>query len=113
MSGPAISHCIKYNDQQEQNYDSLQLRENSNRSNHNYSKSRSRVDNNFKDINLQQEFRQLSKFNESSQSRDRSNIKKLFNEIKDYHLPYQIHNLSDDDIPGDYSDSECEFVILN
>ena len=51
MSGHTIRHCFKYNDQQEQNYDSLQLRENSNRSYHNYSKSRSRVDNNFNEIN--------------------------------------------------------------
>ena len=32
MSGHTIRHCFKFNDQQEQNYDSLQLRENSNRS---------------------------------------------------------------------------------
>ena len=73
MSGHTISHCFKYNDQQEQNYDSLQLRENSNKSYHKYSKNRSRVDNSFNDINPQQEFRHLSNFNESSQSRDRSN----------------------------------------
>ena len=47
MSGHTIRHCFKYIDQQEQNYDSLQLGENSNRSYHNYSKSRSRVDNKF------------------------------------------------------------------
>ena len=113
MSGHTIRHCFKYNDQQEQIYDSLQLRENSNRSYHNYSKIRSRVDNNFNDINPQQEFRHLSNFKESSQSRDRSNSKKPFNENNDYHSPYQIHNFSDDDIPGDYTDNECEFFILN
>ena len=63
MSGHTISHCFKYNDQQDQNYDSLQLRENSNRSCHNYSKSRPRVDNNFNDKNSQQEFRHLSNLN--------------------------------------------------
>ena len=113
MSGHTIRHCFKYNDQQEQNYDSLQLRENSNRSYHNYSKSRSRVDNNFNDISPQQEFRHLSNFKESSQSRDRSNSKKPFNENNHYHSPYQIHNFSDDDIPGDYTDNECELVNLN
>ena len=77
MSGHTIRHCFKYNDQQEQNYDSLQLRENSNRSYHNYSKSRSRVDNKFKDINPQQEFRHLSNFKESFQSLDMSNSKKI------------------------------------
>ena len=72
-----------------------------------------RVDNNFNDINSQQEFRHLSNFNESSQSRDRSNSKKHFNENNDYHSPYEIHNFSDDDIPGDYTDNECELVNLN
>ena len=105
--------CFKYNDQQEQNYDSLQLRENSNRSYHNYSESRSRVDKSFNDINPQQEFRHLSNFIESSQSRDRSNSKKPFNKNNDYHSPYQIHNFSDDDIPGDYTKNECKFVNLN
>ena len=76
MSGHTIRHCFKYNDQQEQNYDSLQLRENSNRSYHNYNKSRSRVDKNFNDINPQQDVRHLSNFKGSSQSRDSSNSKK-------------------------------------
>ena len=76
ISGHRIRHCFKYNDQQEQNYDSLQLREKSNRSYHNFNKSRSRVDNNFNDIVPHQEFRHLSNFKENSQSRDRSNSKK-------------------------------------
>ena len=101
MSGHTIRHCFKYNDQKEQNYDSLQLRENSNRSYHNYSKSRSKVDNNFNDINPQHEFRHLSNYNESSQPRDSSNSEKSFNENNDCHSPYQIHNFSDDDISGD------------
>ena len=113
MSGHTIRHCFKFNNQQEQNYDSLQLRENSYRSYHNYSKNRSRVDNNFNDINHQQEFRHLSNFKESSQSRDRSNSEKPFNENNDYPEPYQIHNFSDDDIPGDFTNNECEFVNLN
>ena len=113
MSGHTISHCFKYNDQQEQNYNSLQLRENSNRSHHNYSKNRSRVDNKFNDINPQQEFKHLSNFNESSQPRDNSNSEKSFNENNDCHSPYQIHNFSDDDIPGDYTDNGCELVNLN
>ena len=113
MSGHTIRRCFKYNDQQEQNYDSLQLRENSNRSYHNYSKSRSRVDKNFNEINRKQDFRHLSSFKESSQSRDRSNSKEHFNENNDYYSPYQIHNFSDDDIPGDYTVNECEHVNLN
>ena len=112
MSGHTIRHCFNYNDQQEQNYHSLQLRENSNRSYHNYSKSRLRVDSNFNDINPQQEFRHLSNLNESSEMSDRSNSKKPFNENNDYHLSYQIHNFSDDDIPGDYTNNECELVTL-
>ena len=88
MSGHKISHCFKYNDQQEQNYDSLQLGDNSNRNYHYYSKSRSRVDNNFNEINFKQDFRHLSNFKQSSQSRDRSNSKKPFNENNDYHSPY-------------------------
>ena len=86
MSGHTIRHCFEYNDQQEQNYDSLQLRENSNRSYNNYSTSMSRVDNNFNDINPQQEFRPLSNFKENFQSRDRSNSKKPCNKNNDYHI---------------------------
>ena len=84
-SGHTVRQCFKYNDQQEQIFDSLQLRENSHRSYHNYSKIRSRVDNNFNDINRQQELRHLSNFKESSQSRDRSNNEKPFSEKNNYH----------------------------
>ena len=83
ISGHTISHCFKYNDRQEKNYDSLQIRENANRNFHKHS-CRSKVDNIFIDISPQQEF---SSQQESSQSRDKSNRKKPFNENNDYHSP--------------------------
>ena len=49
-SDHTISHYFNYNDQQEQNYDSLQVRENSDRNYHNYKKNTSRIDINFNDI---------------------------------------------------------------
>ena len=61
FTGHRMSQFFKYKDQQEQNYDSLQVRENLNRSYHNYSKSRSRVDNNFNDINHQKRFQAFVK----------------------------------------------------
>ena len=105
-----IRHCYKYKDHQEQNYASLQIRENANRSFHDFS-CRSRVGNNFKDITHQQEFRHMSNYNECCQSRDKPF--KPFNRNNDYHLPYQIHNFSDVEIPGDYTDNELELLNLS
>ena len=55
----------------------------------------------------------MSNFKESSQSRDRSNSKKPFNENNNYHSPHQIHNFRDDDIPGEYTNNAYELFNLN
>ena len=112
MSGHTINHCFKSNNHQEQNYELLQIRENANRNSHKESCS-SKVDNNFNDIDLQQEFRHMSNCNESSQSLDKSKNKTIFNRNNDYISPYQINNFSDDDIPENYNDKECELGNLN
>ena len=70
-------------------------------------------DNIFNIINLQQDFCHITNYDETSQSRDRSNSKKPFKGNNDYHSPDRILNLSDVDIPATCTNDECEFVNLN
>ena len=39
-------------------------------------------------------------------------LKKAFKQNIDYHSPYQIHKFSEDDIPGDHIDNECDFFYF-
>ena len=50
---------------------------------------------------------------ENSQLRDKLNGIKLFNQNNDYPPAYLVHNFSEDDNPGDYTNSECEIVNLH